>query len=350
MRSANMNHRQYRGYRKPSHDEVCSERRFLETLVQPGADFVPIGRQLRVFGSEKLDLLALDRWAQPWIFEFDRSSADPKSIAKLLCYSSYVARWTRAELVGKYGGDDTRPNLERAFHSRFGSKLPRKLANGVKLVLAAYDFSQTCQQALDFLEESCSIVIGQLKINGIWDRRAEACVEYEWLRRPMPASRIKVERHPDSYYTLAQDINALPLEWVDCVDNGLLPIPMGEISFHVPRNSGVFVHLRDEPSDDEQPYSGWVGYGVTTDVAFDLSLQGDRVRLTNRSYRRLRMQQDAPWVIPIKWLKTHRDGTLAKSSIFPHPGFNQVTEQSFLLAHAEDLDLELSDPRLDNHA
>ena len=72
---------------------------------------------------------------------------------------------------------------------------------------------------------------------------------------------------------LQQYPSELLFNWETCLNNGLLPVPSAwDIENHpIPPGSGIFVYLSNLPANygDEQT-SGLVGYGITSDHAFDL--------------------------------------------------------------------------------
>jgi hypothetical protein len=325
----------YCGYRTPFHDEGCSERVFFSSLRKPTASLLPIGRQMKVFGVEKLDLLALDAWAQPWIFEFKRDVADYKSIGQLLTYGSYVVRWTKAELESKYRGNDRRKDLGRAFRDRFDQILPRQLSNRVNLVIAAHDFSPACRHTLQFLHESCQLVIGKLKIDCVWDWKGGTQFEHRWLQFPTPTNNCGDPVNPTAHFVLSEHMNNLPIEWNDCIFNRLLPIPKGWKS-EIPEHSGVFVHLTDPP------HSGLVGYGIAMGEARDLRRDVLGVRWTEKTKRRLEAANGARWFLPIRWIQKREAGNFVPiaEETRPVPGLEKIEDQARVRRFKEKLGVE----------
>ena len=343
---------QYTGYRTPYHDEVCSERLFLDSLKPSTAFLLPIGRQMKVFGVEKLDLLAIDRWAHPWVFEFKRDVAPYEAVAQLLTYGSYVARWSRKELEDNYSLTDKRRNLRRAFRARFGQELPDHLTNQVNLVLAAFDFSLPCRQAIQFLQDSVGLVVGKLKIDCVWDQREDTHVAYQWLQMPSPTKELRVDiEKSDSarYFMLADQWNEtphstkiIPIEWDDCIFNGFLPIPE---SWNAPKNpippgSGIFAYFAGLPHRKAEDLScGLVGYGITRDVAFDLGKQLDGFRFSPKSYARLNAVKGEHWVVPIDWIQKRERGTCVEltAPVVPPMGLEEVFEPKHIQSHKDQL-------------
>ena len=274
-------------------------------------NFLPVGRQMKVFEREKLDLLALDQFAHPWIFEFKRDLAPYESIAQLLAYGSYVAQWSRKELEDKYKKHNRGRCLANAFKKRFGSELPEQLRSEVNLVLAAFEFSLPCRRALEFLEHCSGLVIGRLKIDCLWDLEGPLSQpDYRWLRNPRRTRALDLNyewKIPESYYMLSQAENNMALTWSQCVSNRLLPIPLKwDLPAHpIVPGSGVFVNLCGLQSRKKQgPFCGLVGYGLTIDEPFDLRTRMDEFELTPGNVGRLAAFKGAIWVVPIRWLQT----------------------------------------------
>jgi len=334
MAASKQNTSRYHGYRTPYHDEICSERILFETLAEqfalvrephrksksqksktvlPGfrAELLPIGRQVKVFEKEKLDLLALDRDAILWVFEFKRDVAQYGAIAQLLTYGGYVARWSRHELLTNYDGESGERSLEQDFQQRFNVPLPAKLTHQVNLVLAAYEFSLACRRGLQYLDEATGLVIGQLKIECLWDMSATTRPEYQWLRAPTPTRPMDLETEPSNpaeYYTLSEEEDDLTLTWSECLSNGLLPLPgrSDAPDYPLPVGSGIFVHLCSIPSNCENGlFDGLVGYGLTTDHAFDLRPCQAAFEMTDSTHGIIRGWPGKFWVLPMRWVQKH---------------------------------------------
>ena len=193
-------------------------------------------------------MLALDGDGQSWVFEFQRHVADYESIARLLAYGSYVSQWKTKDFEKIYNSSGKRRNLERDFSDRFNVELPEPKPQSINLVLAALDFALPCREALRFLEVSANLVIGRLKIGCLWDEVEDPLIDYHWLKLPEPAKLLGMEsdqRLPDRYFMLCEDQNEIPMDWEDCVQNKLLPIPT---AWNLPQRpisigAGIFVYL-----------------------------------------------------------------------------------------------------------
>jgi hypothetical protein len=310
----------YCGYRTPFHDEICSERLFAEKLSEPNCSvtpcqLMPIARQLKVFGVEKLDLLALDRHAVPWIFEFKRDIAPYEAIAQLQTYGSYISGFGLSELEHVYAnGDRRRRNLRRDFTKFFGQELPEATTHQVNLVLAAFDFSLPCRRTIQFLEHSANLVIGQLKIDCVWDGQNQPLAEYRFIKLPRKteAPNLSLLRSgPSSYYLLSLKMgDEMPIHWHDYIYNELLPIPSSwDTDIHpISEGQGVFVHLHNiyppEAADDwESPDHGVVAYGVVTEAPFDLWSRPNEFRLPANTIDKLQNLPRPFRVMRVRWVQ-----------------------------------------------
>jgi hypothetical protein len=310
------NRSRFSAYRTPFHDESCSERLFAKTLENPKSFLLPIGRQVPVFEKEKLDLLAIDQWAIPWIFEFKRDVAPYGAISQLLTYGSYVSQWSRKELEDTFSRINKRRKLPDLFKARFkGFPLRRQLTNRVNLVLAAFEFSLPCRRALAFLQESVGLTIGRLKIDCLWNLKDKPRPEYRWLCEPVPTNELQVhveQIDPLNHYMLSMLKNEMLLDWSECHSNGLLPIPRSWniLQQPIPTHSGVFVHLLglDVHFEDESQ-SGLLGYGITQGPAFDLWSMPREFEFGKETQGQLNESDGPCWVLPVKWLQKRHIGT-----------------------------------------
>lgn len=346
----------YCGYRTPFYDEICSERMFVEALERQDFNLLPIGRQMKVFEREKLDLLALDKFARPWIFEFKRDLAPYESIAQLLAYGSYVSQWSREELEDKYKKCNRGRSLASAFEKRFtGSTFPSRLSNQVNLVLAAFEFSLPCRRGLAFLEDCSRLVIGRLKIDCLWDLQGpQPRPDYRFLRIPRPTRPFDFyyeRRNPERYYMLSQDEEDMALTWSQCVSNRLLPIPSRwDIRADpIPPGSGVLVNLCNNPYDsDKEVESGLVGYGMTLADAFNLRTRMDEFELTPENVGRLAAFKGEIWVVPIRWLQVREADAPVKPKceISKETGLREIPIENIdeALSHKDDLGVVSHDP------
>jgi hypothetical protein len=326
---------------------------FVKDLRRHEFDLLPVGRQIRVFEREKLDLLALDKFAHPWIFEFKRDLAPYESIAQLLAYGSYVAQWSREELEHKYQKSNQGRYLANAFEKRFGSRLPERLRSEVNLVLAAFQFSLPCRRGLQFLEDCSGLVIGRLKIDCLWDLEGpQPQPDYRWLRIPRPTRALDLNyesKSPESYYMLSQAENDMALTWSQCVSNRLLPIPsMWDLPARpIVPGSGVFANLCGvEPKNGEGPSSGLVGYGLTIAEPFDLRTRMDEFELTPGNVGRLAAFKGKIWVVPTRWLQTREAEAAVKPKrhVFEETGLREIQHNHIAHSYKADLGVEEHDP------
>jgi hypothetical protein len=342
------------GYRTPFSDEVCSERAYvkhLNTLKSDKAEFLPIGRQLKVFAREKLDLLAIDRTGLPCVFEFKRDLAGYESVSQLLTYGSYVAGWNLSELRGRYNSVDGRRDLDRAFQARFHTPLPAELPHQVNLVLAAFEFSLPCRRAIHFLEQSAGLTIGRLKIQTIWDWDIPIPrTEYRWFQRPVPTRALKVgseQKDPRCYYFLQEYFNEFTLHWPSCVNNSFIPVPKEWDIMENPIQppAGIFVHLAGMPTNfDNELDCGLVGYGITNGHAFNLLERLNEYEMSDEDLDRL--PQNEFYVLPVDWVQTRPDYDPAPVSIYLPPAMHlsPIFDHLYINSYKEDLATETYDP------
>jgi hypothetical protein len=317
----------------------------MKTLMSSKAEYLPIRRQMRVFEREKLDLLTLDINAVPTIFEFKRDLADYASVSQLLTYGAYVARWSMAQLDAFYIGGDYRRDLDRAFQARFHKELPAELPHQVNLVLAAFEFSLPCRRALEFLEQSTGLIIGRLKIECLWDLQKLPRPVYRWLQRPVPTKALDIGSEPGDpkqYYMLQQYVTEFPFDWESCVNNGIIPVPesWNVEKNQIPPGSGIFVYLAGLPDNyGDEPGSGLVGYGITSDVAFDLWPKRNQYELSDQALKQ--MDGEGKFhVLPVDWVQT-RFGSDPAPPRFPLPptwNLSQIFDRIHIQGNKEDLE------------
>lgn len=205
----------FHGYRIPVRIEALGVKEFKRILALKGA-LLMIGEQIDVFtGPERLDLLAMDENGVLWIFEFKRDIGRPAAVGQLLTYGAYAAsldidelnqlfRKSRQSKKGKI-------TLAAAFKDCFGFTLP-KIPHQVCLVLAAFEFSVTCDQLIGFLKHSVNLQIGKLKMEWEVSPNAPDGRHYEYIDLPRPMQGNawppnQSDYHTDTYMMLSLAID-----------------------------------------------------------------------------------------------------------------------------------------------
>lgn len=340
MSAARPKRSRHYGYRTPFYDESCSERLYFEELQKPGANLLPIGRQLRVYEREKLDLLAIDNCLELWLFEFKRDVAQYDSIAQLITYGSYVSQWSRQELISNYKTNHPKRSLPNDFRSRFRREFTTIKGYSVNLVLAAYEFSLACRRGIEFLRQSGGLWIGRLKIDCLWDGNENPKPTYQWLERPLPTKPLDLHTEPFdalAYYMLDIGWNCFNPTWKECLTNRILPLyKFGDVVREpIPVHAGVFVRLTIPDEDNENPRGkSQLSYGLTTGPAIDLRLHLDEFELNGDTTNEVRNSLNPYWVQPIHWIRT--DHAMSDSSIMGDfsPGLTEIDK---FAPHANEL-------------
>jgi hypothetical protein len=247
-------------YPTPFPLEEAAERLFARALPLPAMDLLVIGRQFEIWGGpERLDLLALDGDAVPWIFEFKRNIVTEEAVSQLLSYGSYVAPLSRGQMIDMFARRHARSTLPEAFKERFGHPLPDQLSGTVKLVLAGFGFSDRCERVLDFLERGTGLGIGQLKVR-FFERSNPRQNFFQIIKDPqasLPIARSLGGAPPNKYFVLAIEEPELCQTWEVCCERHLIRLRDNEVPVHNSphRGSGLFVYARPH---------GLVAYGRIT--------------------------------------------------------------------------------------
>lgn len=112
---------------------------FDDVMASAGLDLLIVERQPSLPGS-RLDLLALDRDALPWIIELKAGTAASQAVSQALRYTDVVDRMTLDDFLALPGINDV-PTLDQRFKLRFGRDFtidPDRIP-GVLLIANEYD-------------------------------------------------------------------------------------------------------------------------------------------------------------------------------------------------------------------
>lgn len=306
------NSRRYRGYATPFCDEIYSERIFLEGLRNGGLPAAPyklfaIDRQVELSNGLIPDLLTLDATGTPWIFEFKRDIADAEVISQVMVYASNIASQDVAFFKERYSKRDKRRELAAAFKSFFGNPLPQQTTKKIRLVIAAYDFSVNCRQALDLLSNSTGVTIGRLSIKCIHTPEKETQPCYDWIVHPTPFSLPKFP-DPPVHHWVSVDARRMGVAWNECLSYEFLPVNGLKATAPVLPGHGVFVYLRNLEPNNTDSKEGLAGLGIVDGPAFDLHDQEDQFKLSIGSFARLNQLPQPFKVLPIRWIHRRTEG------------------------------------------
>jgi hypothetical protein len=325
----------FHGYHVPPQLEAIGEKDYKKICAE-SHNLLFIGNQIKVWGGEdSLDFLALDGEGVPWIFEFKRDVAKASAISQLLTYGSYIAGLTYGQLDAIYRkhSGKKKQDLSTAFHAHFGPDKKLEISHRVQLVLAAYDFSDTCLHTLDFLDNACGLRIGRMKMTWIiapgqaderkywYQLEPEAVDPAPWLaarKFAMVAYEFYSESDNWDLYRLS-NLLVLP-QWnenvMDPLDRPFLPvIPYSDLK----RGMGVFVWLKvkgkieDGPegpndTDEGSVTEGLAAYGVIQDDAHecqptDLAKLREKLRQVDANLEA--SFNHPPWLVQVQWSVTH---------------------------------------------
>lgn len=227
------------GYRIPIRIEALGEREFRQLLLLPrkeakrkGQDqgLLLIGTQVPM-GEEgqRMDLLALDRFGIPWVFEFKRDIARPPAVGQLLTYGSFLTEMPTgglSKIYDKYtkSAGKRQLSLAQAFENFFDRTLPRRFGQAC-MVLAAYDFSDACLELMKFLRDFGNIHIGQMKMEWIANPNGLDRREFSYAIYPqVTKSSVSASSFPHgNFYMLA--INLREVLWELYMRHGFLLLP-----------------------------------------------------------------------------------------------------------------------------
>jgi hypothetical protein len=302
----------FTGYRIPFYSEGLAERWFAQNLGKKMFhEQLLIGRQIPVFGGpERLDILAIDRCANLWIYEFKRAVAQPDAIRQLVTYGSFAARLSVAQLAKIYASRSKRRTLDQSFKERFGSPLPKKLSKRVGLVLASFSFSFACTQTVDFMDRCGRIAIGQIEYQLRSPSHQHSPIEWRWLkdaRLTDPFVPALQEKDPESYVVLSLDeLDSFIGSW-GLLSNGIVEFPdiAAFRDLAIEPGTAIFLHVRNFPCDEfADSDSGLVGYGIVTGKPFDIRERPEALRIPANALARLNQESVKCRVLPVKWLNT----------------------------------------------
>lgn len=290
-------------YLIPFPREEAAERMFAKGLLGSDSDLLLVGRQFDVYGGpERLDLLALDRDAVPWIFEFKREIANEEAIAQLLSYGAFVAPLSPGQLKKMFAERRKSTTLGEAFQAHFDRPLPEQLSGQVNLVLAAFGFSERCKRVMAFLERGAGLVIGEMTVKFVSNPLGPNGTEFKLVKHPKPSQPISQpigEVRPEEYFLLAVEESELCMKWDECRDRHLIALRDGEVRRHraLRRAAGLFVYLRSH---------GLVGYGVVIKSGRLLDQPGpSNPPAGGNGNGKVDMLSARTWEAQVQWHLTH---------------------------------------------
>ncbi|MGA3178963.1 MAG: hypothetical protein ABSF38_01325 [Verrucomicrobiota bacterium] len=317
-------------YPTPFPREEAAERLFAKSLLEPNAQWLLLGRQFQISGGpERLDLLALDRDAVPWIFEFKRDIATEEAVGQLLSYGAFVAPLSRGHLADMFAEQHKNLTLSEAFQNQVGCKLPERLSGRVNLVLAAFVFSDRCNRVILFLERGAGLVIGQMHSQFKPDTIRPRFVDFNLIKPPKPSLPISQpigNAQPEEYFLLFVEETDLALPWDECRERNLIVLRDGQIRRHrAPGpSSGLFVYLRSH---------GLVGYGIVAKRG-RLLLEAESLNGSAEGEDPPPVQAELTWQAQVIWHRTHPFGDAVPTitSLFPvQSGLFKITNPDQLL-------------------
>jgi len=306
-----------------------------------------LGTQVKVWeGEGQLDLLAIDREATVWVFEFKRDVAKPAAISQLLTYGSFAAGLSFEALKDIFCNDSpNRRDLATAFKGKFGVEMP-KPSHKTRLVLAAFDFSTACLRSLDYLKHACGLHIGRLKMSWVVTPENVEAREFRYVEHPsvnMAFPGVAPQQFAMVFYEFFGDSE----DWNLCRKSRLLILPEREdpddpyvpgydpdkqaprsLPYHkLKRGMGLFVHLgvydakedSDDPGEPGFDKEGLVGFGIIQDDPHEMN-PDDFLKLRKAlkwKGNNFEMKHKGnPWCVQVEW-----DMTLPMKKAIP-PGFD----------------------------
>lgn len=266
-----------------------------------------IDRQITLSNKLEPDLLAMDATGTPWIFEFKRDIAEPEAISQILVYAANVLTQDMDFFKTHYSKRDKRRDLAEAFKTHFKVPLPRDPSKMIRLVIAAYDFSVYCRQAMDLLAHSTGVTIGRLSIKCVHAAVDKAQTRYDWIVHPTAFSLPKFPT-PSVHHWVSLDARLMGVTWGECLSYEFLPANGLKSSAPVMPGQGVFVYLRNLEPNPLDCSDGMVGMGVVDGPAFDLHDHEDQFKLSVASFAQLNKLPQPFMVLPVRWMHRRPEG------------------------------------------
>jgi hypothetical protein len=308
-----------------------------EKILEFTENLLLLGRQINVFDGEGcLDILAMGRNGNLWVFEFKRDVAKPESVSQLLTYAAYAACLTRARLDAIFKEKRSRKagvsNLNEAFKRHFGTEMP-ELPYKVCLVLVAFDFTRTCERVLDFLEHACGLTIGRLKMRWVVKPNRVELREFRYLCPPAATEQVAL-RFTKGFAIVFYTFWGNSFNWDLYRKSSLLILPPLQnpedpdvpnqgprpLAYHnLRRGMGLFVYITaqgvkadpHDPGELGHDIEGLAGFGIIQDHAHVI-WDEDLVRLKKEmeiedpdEYPLEALPNNGiPWVVQMDWEKT----------------------------------------------
>jgi hypothetical protein len=290
-------------------------------------------------GPKRLDLLAIDEQAVPWVIELKRDVADAEAVGQLLMYGSMAARLSRMGLAQQYKQLHSGACLEDACQGRFGTKFPGQLNRQVNLVLAAYSFSVACEQMIEFLRLTGGIVIGRLELQQLTDRKPghvhshkPSRVECRFLAKPVPTKPLEPEsperRDPDRYLVISVSGEDDVLSLEDCRKNEVAVLPPDGDQRYGPiqRGTGIFLYAHDGTGEPDTARCGLVGYGVVRHSPADAAGSPGSLRLSADAKEKFESRGKSRRLLPVTWLAMSVGRPVSCSLAPPSAGITEMQD------------------------
>ena len=123
-----------------------------------GERLLYIGRQVVTSTGKRIDLLALDQYANVLVLELKRGPAPREIIAQVLDYTAWLSKLSERQIEDiarthfeKYG--EKYSSIIEAFELTFGTKLSNRIGSEIIPVLLADDFSEDIINPISYLYE-----------------------------------------------------------------------------------------------------------------------------------------------------------------------------------------------------
>jgi hypothetical protein len=178
-----------------------------------GLDVLVVGRQVETTARGRIDLLAIDTNGVIYIVELKLNQASTSTAEQLLAYRRSMKSLTRQELIDVVAGGRLNIDLLRAFHRRFGIRLPETVnEKQVLMVIAASIHPRTAESLLELGDSAylvsafkyvvqadalnlfpCCLDTQEAEPHIATKRSVRRITSKHWRPNPLPRYRVRVD-------------------------------------------------------------------------------------------------------------------------------------------------------------